>query len=188
MNRKVQRRQHRQHRERRQHRHSSCRRNIAEQLVLYGRGVLTAPNMQTERRYVQHRHVSCFDHSVAVAYLSLWIARRLRLRADLSSLVRGALLHDYFLYDWRLREESPRLHGFRHPRIALDNARRDFTLTPREEDIIRKHMFPLTPRPPRYKESVVVTCADKICAVGELMNLCSLRRRVEGVNSCLNHS
>ena len=100
---------------------------IAELLFLYGRGVLTAPNMQTERKYVQHRHVSCFEHSVAVAYMSIWIARRLRLRADLSSLVRGALLHDYFLYDWRCREASPRLHGLRHPRIALDNARRDFS-------------------------------------------------------------
>lgn len=155
---------------------------IAELLFLYGRGVLTAPNMQTERKYVQHRHVSCFEHSVAVAYMSIWIARRLRLRADLSSLVRGALLHDYFLYDWRCREASPRLHGLRHPRIALDNARRDFSLTPREEDIICKHMFPLTLRPPRYKESVVVTCADKICAVGELLDLCALQRRVDRVN------
>lgn len=169
----------------RQRRSSGGRRNTAELLLQYGRGVLTAPNMQAERRYVQHRHVSCFDHSVAVAYMSLWIARRLRLRADLSSLVRGALLHDYFLYDWRRREEGHRLHGLRHPRIALDNARRDFVLTSREEDIIRKHMFPLTLRPPRYKESVVVTCADKLCAMGELVNLAALRRRVERVHTRL---
>ena len=84
-----------------------------------------------------------------------------------------------------LREEGHRLHGLRHPRIALDNARRDFVLTSREEDIIRKHMFPLTLRPPRYKESVVVTCADKLCAMGELVNLAALRRRVERVHTRL---
>ena len=29
-------------------------------------------------------------------------------------------------------------------------------------------MFPLNPTPPKYKESVVVTCADKICATREV--------------------
>ena len=159
-----------------------------EMLWEYGGDILRSPTMARERTIPQHGSTTCFDHSVAVTLCSIRLAEKWGWDVDWQSLVRGALLHDYFLYDWRLREESPRLHGFRHPRIALDNARRDFTLTPREEDIIRKHMFPLTPRPPRYKESVVVTCADKICAVGELMNLCSLRRRVEGVNSCLDHS
>ena len=31
-----------------------------------------------------------------------------------------------------------------------------------------RHMFPLNPTPPKYKESVVVTCADKICATREV--------------------
>lgn len=43
----------------------------------------------------------------------------------------------------------------------------DFKLNQVEEDIIRKHMFPLTRFPPKYKESLLVCIADKICTVYE---------------------
>ena len=39
-------------------------------------------------------------------------------------------------------------------------------------DIIAKHMWPLTlPSYPRYRESLVVSTADKICAVAEFFHL-----------------
>ena len=47
------------------------------------------------------------------------------------------------------------------------NADRDFGLNEIEKDIISKHMFPLTFMPPRYRESVLVTLADKWCAICE---------------------
>ena len=47
------------------------------------------------------------------------------------------------------------------------NADRDFGLNEVEKDIISKHMFPLTIMPPRYRESVLVTLADKWCALCE---------------------
>lgn len=126
--------------------------------------------MQAEKKFLHHGKISCYDHSLAVAYLSLWLAKKCRLRVDTQSLVRGALLHDYFLYDWRVPDKSHRLHGFFHPKAAWENASRDFSLNHREEDIIRKHMFPLTLYPPRYRESVLVVIADKICAVCELFS------------------
>lgn len=46
--------------------------------------------------------------------------------------------------------------------------RAGFGLNPIEANIIHRHMFPLNPTPPKYKESVVVTCADKICATREV--------------------
>ena len=36
-----------------------------------------------------------------------------------------------------------------------------------ERDIIRKHMFPLTPALPRYRESLLVSAVDKACSVYE---------------------
>ena len=36
-----------------------------------------------------------------------------------------------------------------------------------ERDIIKRHMFPLNIRPPKYRESWIVCLADKICAVNE---------------------
>lgn len=141
---------------------------LTQLLWKYGTDILTAPGMEIERQIPQHGTTSCFLHSVAVAYVSLLLARRLHWKLDERSLVRGALLHDYFLYDWHVPDDSHRLHGFRHARRALDNARREFSLNPVETDIIVKHMFPLNLTPPRCRESAVVCCADKICAVLEV--------------------
>ena len=53
----------------------------------------------------------------------------------------------------RTRIES----GSLHPEVALRNARARFSLTWREEDIIRSHMFPYTPtKVYRCLESAVV--------------------------------
>ena len=98
---------------------------------------------------------------------ALELARRLRLKVDEDSLVRGALLHDYFLYDWHEPDPDRPLHGFYHPKAALKNARRDYGVNAREEDIILHHMFPLTLSPPRTKEGLLVCLADKLCAIKE---------------------
>ena len=42
-------------------------------------------------------------------------------------------------------------------------------ISPKEENIILRHMFPLTPVPPKYKEGWVVTLCDKYCATRELL-------------------
>ena len=72
---------------------------IAKLIAVCGRDIFAAANMQQERNYVQHGTVTCYEHSVSVAYVSVWLARCMGLRVDSASLIRGALLHDYFLYD-----------------------------------------------------------------------------------------
>lgn len=124
-------------------------------------------------QYIQHGNTTVLRHSVAVAWFSLYLAGKLRVPVHKEELVRGALLHDYFLYDWHEKDESHRLHGFRHPYTALRNAMEIYDLTPIEQDIIKRHMFPLTPIPPRYRESVLVCIADKICSAYETLYLCS---------------
>ena len=120
-----------------------------------------------EKDCFQHGSTSVYAHSVRVAACSLRLSRMLRIRTDQRALVRGALLHDYFLYDWHKADPSHRLHGFYHPGTALRNARQDFALTPREENIIHRHMFPLTPMPPTTREAWIVCLADKYCAAAE---------------------
>ena len=41
-------------------------------------------------------------------------------------------------------------------------------MNPMVEDIILRHMFPLNIRPPKYKESWVVTMMDKKCSLNVL--------------------
>ena len=81
------------------------------------------------------------------------------------------MLHDYFLYDWhdKYHRDVKHLHGFYHPGIALKNALKEYKLTEREKDIIKKHMWPLTVVPPQCREAWIVTAADKYCSLLETM-------------------
>ena len=117
-------------------------------------------------QYIQHGNSSVYQHSIAVAYYSCWVAEKLHLPVHWKSLIRGALLHDYFLYDWHA-DTSHGLHGFTHPQTALKNASHDFTLSSREQNLILRHMFPLTPIPPKHLEGWLVCMVDKICSLWE---------------------
>lgn len=115
----------------------------------------------SSKRFTQHGSTSVYRHSVNVAYLSYRFAKRLHLNVDSRALIRGALLHDYFLYDWHVKSQNRPLHGFYHPGRALRNAEMDFELSDVERNIIKTHMFPLTFYLPKHKESVIVCLVDK---------------------------
>lgn len=133
---------------------------------------LATPLLRDDRlrvmsRFIQHGSTTCLTHCLAVAYYSFLLTEYLQIPCDQSSLVRGALLHDYFLYDWHENGSSHRFHGFSHPSAALNNAARDFELNRVERNIIARHMFPLVPVPPRYRESAIVCIMDKCCSLYE---------------------
>ena len=129
-------------------------------LELQGRYAVT-------RRCIQHGNVTVYAHCLRVACLACTLAGWLHLRVDEDALIRGALLHDYFLYDWHDPDNGHRWHGFTHPATALQNALQDWDLSDVEQDIIARHMFPLTPVPPACREAWLVCLADKLCAAGE---------------------
>lgn len=133
------------------------------------RDVLVTGRVAEMERYIQHGKTSTLDHCKAVARMSLTIARATRIPFDEGALVRGALLHDFFLYDWHdPASAKDRWHGFTHPGHALRNAEQDFSdLTSIERDVIKHHMFPFTPLPPHTREGFVVCLADKVCTVRE---------------------
>ena len=122
-----------------------------------------------EKEAMQHGSTTIYRHSVHVAYVSLFLMEKWQFPMDDASLVKGALLHDYFLYDWHEKDGGHRLHGFRHPAFALYNASKDFSLNRKEKNIIARHMFPLTVLPPRCLEAWIVCFVDKYCAFSETM-------------------
>ena len=130
-----------------------------------GKEILDSDNMKREKRFIQHANVSTYDHSISVATMSLTLAAIFRVKVDKVSLVRGALLHDFFLYDW-------------HDKTAFDNAKKEFKLNAIEKNIIQAHMFPLSIVMPKYKESWIVTMADKICAASEVTSNIKMRLTV----------
>ena len=123
------------------------------------------------KRYIQHSNKSTYDHCMDVARHSFFFAKRLHLRVDEAALVRGAFLHDYYLYDWHNAPKKAGLHGLTHAHRARKNAERDFHLNQRERNIIESHMWPLTlTKVPTSKEAAVVCFVDKVCSLRETLN------------------
>ena len=127
--------------------------------------LINHPTVLEMKNYKQHYDTSCYDHCVEVAYWSYRFCKKHNL--DYVSVARAGLLHDLFLYDWRhSRKMLNAWHAFEHPKIALKNALAISDLTAKEQDIILKHMWPVTFfQLPKYKESYVITITDKISAL-----------------------
>ncbi|KXT75923.1 HDIG domain-containing metalloprotein [Streptococcus sp. DD12] len=138
-------------------------RNDKEYMAIVGH-LIRHPRFQKLEGIVQHHNSTRLEHSIHVSYTSYRLAKKLGW--DAKSTARGALLHDFFYYDWR-ETKFNKSHAWVHPRIAVKNARKLTALNRREEDIILKHMWGATIAPPRFKEGYIVTLVDKYWAVKE---------------------
>lgn len=121
-----------------------------------------------QMRLIKHHDESVYEHSIKVAYHAYRIAYKHNL--DWESTIRGALLHDFFLYKFKktfsLRIITDSInHAINHPKIALSNAKKYFDLNEKEENIIIGHMFPFGI--PKSKEAWIVSYVDKYIAVFE---------------------
>ena len=131
--------------------------------------ILENDTVQQMKNFRQHYKTNCFEHCLFASYYCYKYSKVFKL--DYVSCARAAMLHDLFLYDWRKREDGRTgLHAFTHPNIAYNNAKKLFDLNDKEADIIKKHMWPVTPALPKYKESFLLTIVDKYCALTESYN------------------
>lgn len=101
-------------------------------------------------------------------------------QAELRSLTRAALLHDFFGYDWHEQwykdfvrryhgvRRLTHMHAFVHGEIAAMRARLYFDLTPGQCAAISSHMFPLSTSLPKSREAWLLTLADKMVASCEM--------------------
>lgn len=131
------------------------------------RPLLHAAEVQSMKRFSQHGKTDCFGHCLFVAFTAYQKCLKRGLNAQAAA--RAGMLHDLFLYDWHSKEGKPfkRLHGYRHPAVALANAEKIAELSSLERDMIKKHMWPLTPTPPKCRESFILSFADKRCSLAE---------------------
>ena len=128
--------------------------------------IITNETVLEMKNFKQHYDTTCFDHCMNVAYYSYLLCKKYNL--DYVSAARAGMLHDLFLYDWRKKQDGRRgLHGYTHPKTALTNSLKLFDLNKKEQDIILKHMWPLTLKLPKYKEAYIITFVDKYCAIAE---------------------
>ncbi|MDL2324750.1 HD family phosphohydrolase [Ruminococcaceae bacterium OttesenSCG-928-A16] len=131
--------------------------------------ILENESFQSMKEFIQHGTTSCLAHCIAVSYHSYATCKKYGLHSRAAA--RAGLLHDLFLYDWHTHKakKGDGMHGFTHPRRALQNAQKEFDLTLLEQEIILKHMWPLTILPPKSKEAYVVLYHDKICSLKETL-------------------
>lgn len=130
--------------------------------------IINNTEFQKRKNYMHHENLSVYDHSIQVAYKSYLFAKKHNM--DYESITIGAILHDFYYKPWQENKEKKKfreMHGFVHAKEALENSKKFFPelLTPKIEDIIVKHMFPLNMALPKYKETWVVTYMDKICSL-----------------------
>ena len=138
--------------------------------------LLASPQVQSMKQWRNHFSITCYEHSMFVSYTAFRLARRFGW--DERAAARAGLLHDLYLYDPRQPGSHQGNQCFAHPKAALSNAwALCGSMTPKEENIIISHMWPLARKMPRYRESFVVNLADKTCATLEVVGLYRYLRR-----------
>ena len=141
--------------------------NIIEELV-------TNETVQEMKKYRQHYETTCFDHCYMVSYYCYLICKKYNL--DYISATRAGMLHDLFLYDWRVRQPDRKgLHAFTHGKLACENASKLFDLNQKEKDMIITHMWPVTMKFPTSIEGFILTFVDKYCATSETLEVLKSR-------------
>ena len=144
----------------------------SEEFTFIVKDIVEHSEFQKLKNIVHHGN-GLFYHSVSVGYYSYRAAKALRM--DYVSIARGAILHDFYTEAWQTTKKDSTgiqrikdMHGFSHPKTALVNAKKYFDIDEKQEDMIVKHMFPLTLIPPVHLGSWIVTLVDKMVATQEL--------------------
>lgn len=119
---------------------------------------------------INHHNTTRMNHLIKVSFRSYRIAKYFDL--DYKEAAIGGILHDF--YSLEIKEcdkfkEKFKLFSIGHPSIALENANNNFNLNEKEKNIIVSHMFPISKKLPRYKESWIVTGVDKFFSIGEFL-------------------
>ena len=132
------------------------------------------PEVRKMAGFVAHGKKSVLSHCIDVAHKAYLLNKKFNMHGNEEVLLVGALLHDFYLYDWHnrpLNKNIFKMHGFTHPETARVNAVKYFNVDKDIQKVIKSHMWPLTLRSfPNSKEAFLVCMADKLCALKETVN------------------
>lgn len=133
-----------------------------------------------KRKKYKHHDNSVFEHSVLVCIRAYKISKVIK--CNKNDVIISSLLHDFYFNPWQGPNRDKKkyklldMHGFRHSKEAAINSKFYFEekLNQVIIDSIRKHMWPLTVKTPKYREGWIVTISDKIESINVFINLKSL--------------
>ena len=112
-----------------------------------------------------HHGLTRYDHCLRVAKTTYKCTKVLGL--DYISATRAALMHDFYV-ESDFPTNLPVNKLSKHSVVALKNAKNNYNISKKEENIIASHMFPLNLTLPKFKESWVVSAVDKGVAAYEM--------------------
>ena len=137
------------------------------------------PKILRMQDITMHRGSNCYIHSFKVAKLAIKRALRHK-KGDLKMVLLGAILHDYYLYDWRIERDKMRHHMSSHPYTASKQAEHDFHIPKDVQRIIETHMWPVNFTDfPKTKEARLVSHADKTIYLKEIICSKSFKKKRE---------
>lgn len=137
--------------------------------------LLNTQEVQSMGQWNHHFGVTTYEHSLFVSYVAFCLARRFRM--NVYAAARAGLLHDLYLYSPYRADSHPGNQCFYHPLAALKNARALVPdLTPEEQNSIVSHMWPLAYHMPRCRLAILISFADKICALLEITKIYHLMK------------
>ena len=118
------------------------------------------------RQFPHHPPISAYTHSIRVVRKAVGVVSFLHRKVDWDVLLFAALLHDFYLYDFR--ERTSFKNGIIHPKKAAENAVALFGVNQHVVKAIRSHMFPLIFwRIPTSREAWIISVADKLVSIKE---------------------
>lgn len=162
---------------------------LFDEWLLYVEDILLSDEFQKRKLFKHHHNLSVWDHSILVSFKSFIVAKYFNASARICAI--AGLLHDFYTQAWLYSEELEKIddgkylsefnikkplfkmHGFVHGNDAAINLEKYFPELKNDRIInsIKRHMFPLTPIPPKYKEGIIITCVDKLNSVRELPSI-----------------
>lgn len=141
---------------------------LSDELKIFIQPYLENEKVQSMTENIQHGDVTTYAHSISVMLGCYKLVETLHLNVDEKTLLLGALLHDFYLYDWHNYCPPGPLHGFSHPFTAQKNAVKYFQVDEKIQHMIQCHMWPLTLRHiPKTREAVLLCMVDKWISTGE---------------------
>ena len=147
---------------------------VKDIIIKYGSQILCSEAFRTTFHQTHHVKTTVGAHTMGVTVEAVQLSLSHGITDDqtLRNIVTSCLYHDIGLVgrDDKYRNTYQTL--IRHPR---DSARAYMELTGEKDErvlnAIRTHMFPVKPFPPAYKEGWILTLADKIFSIREMLKI-----------------
>ena len=141
----------------------------------YGKTVLGSREFEAAMKQKHHYKSTVGQHSLDVAFIALAV------RISIRAIVIGCLCHDLGILDRSHFASGPdmcRMHPIESAAISREFSNNDATVF----DMCEHHMFPLMSKPPKTTEGWIVSIADKVSSVGEVV-LPPVRKKWERRNA-----